>query len=130
MVKNCPNWSKMVKNDYKMIPNDYQMVTNDYQMVTNDYKMAPNNSHIVPDESQTRFFIGSWTDIRDVVRPVKRALRPLRDPDHDPDHVHHGVHDLLRQEDGLSHVVIVRLNESLMRDHSSTQNWIHRDNWG
>ena len=63
------------------------------------------------DDSRPRFFIGSWTDIRDVVRPVKRALRPLRDPDHDPDHVHRGVHDLLRQEDGLSHVVIVRLNE-------------------
>ena len=30
---------------------------------------------------------------------------------HDPDPVHHGVHDLLCQEDDLNHVVIVRLNE-------------------
>ena len=37
------------------------------------------------------------------------------------DLVHHGGRDLLRQDDGLGHVMIVILNEITL----VTQNWVH-----
>ena len=49
------------------------------------------------EQSRTKVF--QWVLDRDLRR------------DHDPDHVHHSVHDLLCQDHGLGHVMIVRLIE-------------------
>ena len=42
------------------------------------------------------------------------------------DLVHLGGRDLLREDEGLGHVVIVILNEIPL----ATQNWVERDFWG
>ena len=72
------------------------------------------------------FSTGNLPKLRDVVRqvgklaglPVALAVRL--------DLVHHGGRDLLREDDGLGHVVIVILHEIPL----VSQNWVHCDFWG
>ena len=70
--------------------------------------------------------IGNLPKLRDVARqvgdlaglPVALAVGL--------DLVHLGGRDLLREDEGLGHVVIVILNEIPL----ATQNWVQRDFWG
>ena len=81
---------------------------------------------VIKNHFEPRLPIGNLPKLQDVVRqvgehaklPVPLAVRL--------DLVHHGGRDLLREDDGLGHVVIVILHEIPL----VSQNWVHCDFWG
>ena len=77
-------------------------------------------------DSGSKFSTENLPKLRDVVCPVGELTELYVFLAMCPDLVHHGIRGLLCEDDGLSHVVIVMLNEIAL----VTQNWFHCDFWG
>ena len=73
-----------------------------------------------------RVLVGNLPKLRDIAHQIRDLAELPMAHAVGLDLDHHGDQDLLREDEGLGHVVIVILNEIP----NATQNWVQRDFWG